>query len=214
MDKILQGCLIALEGGESVGKSTQTRLLYNRILEDYPDYAVIRSAEPSDMVRELVTQYEIHDLTRMHLITAGRAESHWTTIRPHLEKGGIVITDRYLLSTLVYQFNYSTEAQKAHDGATWEQKMHLNLVLDLPVRIAQQRVEGKSLDVLESAGLTEWANRRAHYQWYAKRRDDTVIIGANGSRGEVHEQIWGFVKPLVDLQIAKGEVVSNGCVHS
>ena len=214
MDKILQGCLIALEGGEAVGKSTQSHLLYNRFLKDYPNCEVILTCEPSDMVRKLVTEHEIHDLTRMHLITAGRAESHWTTIRPHLEKGGIVITDRYLLSTLVYQFNYSTAAQSAHDAATWEQKMDINLVLELPLKVARERISGKKLDVLESAPATEWATRKAHYQWYAKRRDDTVMIDASGSREEVHERLWSYVKPLVDLQIAKGEVVRNGCVHS
>ena len=211
MDKILQGCLIALEGGEAVGKTLQSHLLHNRIMKDYRDYPLILTSEPSDMVRELVTQHEIHDLTRMHLITAGRAETHWKTIRPHLEKGGIVITDRYLLSTLVYQFNYSVEAQKAHDGATWEQKMHLNLVLDLPVRIARERIEGKSLDVLESMPITEWANRRAHYQWYTRQREDTVLIDANSDREEVHERIWSYVKPLLDFQIAKGEVVREAC---
>ena len=87
--------------------------------------------------------------------------------------------------------------------------MHLNLVLDLPVRIARERVEGKSLDVLESAGSTEWANRRAHYQWYARQREDTVLIDANSDRKEVHGRIWSYVNPLLDFQIAKGEVVCN-----
>lgn len=208
-EKFLQGCLIALEGGESVGKTTQAQLLYDRMLEEYPDYAVLMSREPSDLVRELVTQHEIHDLTRMHLITAGRAETHWTTLRPHLDRGGIVITDRYLLSTLVYQFNFSTDAQRAHDGATWEQKMDINLVMQLPLKVARERIEGKKLDVLESAPASEWATRKAHYQWYAKRRDDTVMIDGSGTRDEVHKRLWAYVKPLVDLKIAKGDVVCN-----
>ena len=204
-----RGCLIALEGSEGVGKTLQSHLLYNRIMKDYPDYAVFLTCEPSDMVRELVTQHEIHDLTRMHLITAGRAETHWTVHQPELEKGGIIITDRYLLSTLCYQNNYATAAQEAHNHATDAQAADVNIVLDMPVSQARERL-GDHLDVLEDVPTWVWVNRRANFQWQVECRDDTVQVDALGTREEVHERIWAIAKPTIDLAIVKGDVITDG----
>ena len=102
-----KGLFIAIEGNEASGKSTQAHSLYYRINREYEMTPLILTSEPDDMVRELVTQHHIDEMTRMLLISAGRREVHERIIKPRMLNGGVVVTDRYFLSTLVYQHQWS-----------------------------------------------------------------------------------------------------------
>lgn len=103
------GLFITFEGPEGCGKSTQARLLYERLhMRGYP---VILTREPggtriSDMIRRIVLDLqhtEIAPTTETLLFSAARAQLVSQVIRPYLEQGGIVICDRYADSTYAYQ---------------------------------------------------------------------------------------------------------------
>lgn len=202
---IEKGLLIALEGGECVGKTVQSCMLRARIMLEYPAYNTERTCEPSYMVRELVTQHDIHDITRLYLIAAGRAQTYWDVHEPVLSQGGIIITDRYLMSTMVYQNNWITAATEAHAQATWEQDAHVNIVLDMPVELARERV-GQHPDVLEDVPESVWAGRRARFLYWAEQWDNTEVVDAVGTREQVHTRIWSIVQPLIDKKISEGLV--------
>ena len=199
---IEKGLLIALEGGECVGKTEQSCMLKKRIMLEYPEYQVERTCEPSYMVRELVTKRDIYDITRLYLIAAGRAQTYWDVHEPVLREGGIIVTDRYLMSTLVYQNNWHVAATEAHAQATWEQDAHVNIVLDMPVKIARKRMSPQP-DVLEDVPESVWAGRRARFLYWAEQWDNTEVIDALGTHEEVHARIWKIVQPLIEKRISE-----------
>lgn len=98
-----RGLFITIEGGDGCGKTT----LINNLKMYFDD--VLFTKEPggcefSDKVRKLIFESEnILPTTCMYLFCASRAEHVDKVIRPNLEKGRVVISDRYLHSSLVYQ---------------------------------------------------------------------------------------------------------------
>ena len=102
------GCLIAFEGVEGSGKSTQLELL-RRLLEERGREVVV-TREPGgtpagERVRALVLDpaVELHPRAEALLFAAARAELVEAVIRPALERGAVVLCDRYLDSSLAYQ---------------------------------------------------------------------------------------------------------------
>jgi len=103
------GCLIAFEGVEGSGKSTQVARLAEHLLATGLD--VVTTREPggtrvAEAVREILLDSDIeamNDRTEALLYAAARAEHVAKVIRPALERGAYVITDRYLDSSLAYQ---------------------------------------------------------------------------------------------------------------
>jgi dTMP kinase len=102
------GRLIAFEGVEGSGKSTQLELL-RRLLEERGREVVV-TREPGgtpagERVRALVLDpaVELHPRAEALLFAAARAELVEAVIRPALERGAVVLCDRYLDSSLAYQ---------------------------------------------------------------------------------------------------------------
>jgi dTMP kinase len=100
---------ITFEGPEGSGKSTQARLLYERLYARR--YPVILVREPGgtrigDLIRRIVLDLqhtEMAPTTETLLFSAARAQLVSEVIRPYLEQGGIVLCDRYADSTFAYQ---------------------------------------------------------------------------------------------------------------
>lgn len=100
---------ITFEGPEGSGKSTQARLLYERL--HTMGYPVILVREPggtriSDMIRRIVLDLqhtEMAPTTEILLFSAARAQLVGEVVRPYLHHGGIVLCDRYADSTYAYQ---------------------------------------------------------------------------------------------------------------
>ena len=199
-----KGLFIAMEGGEGVGKTTQTALLYDRIAKEYPQCEVIRSKEPTELIRDLVTQYPLQDITRLYLIAAGRAEAHATLIKPALEEGYIVITDRYVFSSLVYQgHNHYAAVCNAHYHATEGLHADINIVLDMCPEQAMSRMIGE-LDVLEKAEPEEWERRRQAYLDWGRKLNSVKVIDAHEDINTIHENIWNMIEHMIDNKLNKG----------
>src|SRR5262245_33431559 len=104
-----KGLFITFEGPEGCGKSTQARILYERLQK--AEYPVILTREPGgtgigDTVRRLLLDMqnaEMEPTTETLLFAAARAQLVGEVVRPYLEMGGIVICDRYADSTYAYQ---------------------------------------------------------------------------------------------------------------
>lgn len=103
------GVFITFEGPEGSGKSTQARLLYERLqAEGYP---VILTREPGgtrigELIRRILVDLrhtEMAPTTETLLFSAARAQLVSELIRPYLNTGGIVLCDRYADSTFAYQ---------------------------------------------------------------------------------------------------------------
>jgi dTMP kinase len=103
-----QGLFITFEGGDGSGKSTQARLLAERLRDE--GYPVVRTFEPGGTsigvaLRELLlnARFAIKPLTELLVFEAARAENVETVIKPALRRGDIVICDRFTDSSIAYQ---------------------------------------------------------------------------------------------------------------
>lgn len=103
------GCFISFEGGDGSGKSTQIRILTDRL--ESKGFEVVRSREPGgtpigEEIRKILLDPEnkaMDAMTETMLYAAARAQLVAQVIRPALERGCVVICDRFLDSSIAYQ---------------------------------------------------------------------------------------------------------------
>jgi dTMP kinase len=145
------GLLITFEGGEGVGKSTQAERLFLKLKGFGID--VIHAQEPgsSDLgnnVRRWIKRANSSSpLAETLLFQAARAQLMFETVRPALDRGKVVILDRYIDSTLAYQ-GYARGGdlktiKKLNDIATAELTPHLTIFLDLDPKVSLARVSNE-----------------------------------------------------------------------
>lgn len=105
----MRGILITFEGIEGCGKSTQARLLAGDLRADGREVVALRepgSTPLGDAIRGILLDREsppFCGLAEAYLFAASRAELVQSTIRPALDRGAVVICDRFVDSSLVYQ---------------------------------------------------------------------------------------------------------------
>ncbi|WP_448586489.1 dTMP kinase [Thermaurantiacus sp.] len=175
--------LIAFEGGEGAGKSTQASLLAERLQRD--GHAVEVSREPggtpgAEAIRDLLVSGARDRWTaetEALLVAAARADHVTRRIRPALEAGRIVLLDRFIHSTLAYQ-GYGRGVQLAdlrllHRVATGDLWPDLVVLLDLPADAGLAR-----------AGRRGGANRfdRLDPAFHARVREGYLALAADDPR--------------------------------
>ena len=200
------GVFIALEGGEGAGKSTQAKLLESWLSGLGHD--VVLTREPGGTavgaaLRSILLDHETGALsprTEALVYAADRAEHLDALIRPALTVGSIVITDRYVDSTLAYQGAGrsldTTDLEQLAHVATGGLRPHLTIVLDIdPVEgLARagdhDRIEAEPLDF----------HPRVREQFLALATADPdryLVVSATDDRDVVHAAIRAAVEPLL-----------------
>jgi dTMP kinase len=200
------GVFVCFEGGEGGGKSTQARLLASR-LTDHGFHPVL-TFEPGDTavgkeIRRIVLDPatgELSDRTEMLLYAADKAEHVDTVVLPALERGDVVITDRYVDSTLAYQGAGRTlmidEVEQVARWATHDLRPHLTVVLDLEPahglgRFAERdRIEGEGPEFHERV-------RTAFLTMAAADPDHYTVLDARRPVDEIAAEVWRRVEPLL-----------------
>ena len=102
----MKGILITLEGPDGSGKSTQARLLSNRLKREGRDVATTREpggTPAAESLRLIALDQQLDPRAELLVFLAARAEHVATLIRPTLERGRIVVCDRYIDSSVAYQ---------------------------------------------------------------------------------------------------------------
>jgi len=201
------GFLLSFEGSEGCGKSTQIRLLRERLEKSGRRVEVLREpggTEVGESIRHLLQHAkEGHGMTpeaELLLFAASRAQIVREKIRPLLEKGVVVILDRFFDSTTVYQGHArglpleSVSAINAFAiGGTLPQ---LTIVLDMDTHTAWQRIHatGRELDRMESQPREFFEKVRQGYLDIARAEPGRVtVIDAARSEQQVHDDIWNLV---------------------
>jgi dTMP kinase len=202
-----RGQLIVLEGVEGVGKTTQIRLLGEWLAEQGIPSFTIR--EPGgtplgDEIRRLLldSHLSVSDRAEALLFMASRAQVTADEIVPRLDRGEIVLADRFFLSTYAYQCGGrglpDAVVREANRLATGDLVPDLTVLLDLPVRDGLARVEQRGArDRIERSGDGFHERVGAAFlrfrepQWLAAHREvgPVVIVAAGGDPEAVHARI-------------------------
>lgn len=158
---LARGVFVTFEGGDGVGKSTQAERLQEWL--EAQGYTTVRTREPGGtevgrLVRDIVLHHRGEIVARAEalLYAADRAQHVATVVRPALERGDIVIQDRYFDSSLAYQGAGRVlgrdEVRRLSLWAVEGLIPDVTVLLDLDPDIARERREaqGKPFDRLEA----------------------------------------------------------------
>ena len=204
------GVFVCFEGGEGSGKSTQARLLSEWLQGE--GYAVRLTHEPGDTpvgveLRRIVLSPETGALsprTEALLYIADKAEHVDEVVQPALDRGEVVVTDRYVDSTLAYQGGGRDLAmgdlEEVARWATHGLRPHLTIVLDLEQQHGLSRFEGRDRIEMEPLEFLERA-RPAFLRLAEADPDHYLVIDARRGIDEIAEQVLAAVRPLLGQAI-------------
>ena len=196
----MSGLFVAFEGVDRSGKTTQLRLLAQRLGEKHE---VIVTREPggtpvAEAIRVLLLADDVEMSARCEtlLFAAARADHVEQTIRPALDRDAIVLTDRFLDSSLAYQGVARglgvDEVESVNMWATEGLLPDVTIMLDLPVGTSVQR-EGNT-DRMENEGQLFQARVRRGLMDLANRNPQRyAVIDASGSIEDVAEHVWAAI---------------------
>ena len=192
------GVFISFEGGEGSGKSTQTQLL-KTFLEGKGE-KVLLSREPGGTplgkkLRDILLDNQTGNISPRSealMYAADRAHHVYSLIRPALAAGEIVITDRYLDSSVAYQgagrILQPSEVARISRWATENLAPNLTIVMDIPAEIGLARLQ--SLDRLEAEPLAFHERIRQEFLNIASSDPERYfVVDATQDKEVIHEQI-------------------------
>ena len=207
-----RGLFIALEGGDGAGKSTQARLL--RAWIEGLGQTMVVTREPGGTefgrrVRELVL-HGSHVAARAEalLFAADRAHHVETLIRPALERGDVVITDRYMDSSIAYQgAGRDLGVAEVRDLNTWATRglvPALTVLVDLPAAVGRAR-RGGVHDRLEAEADDFHGAVREHFLALAGADPDRyLVVDGLLPPEQIHQLVRARVAPLLALPTMRG----------
>lgn len=196
--------LIVFEGIDGSGKSTQLKKLADWFRERERQVDCFRdpgSTRLGNQIREwLLGDHDlpIHPRAEMMLFSTARTQLVEECLRPALQQRRVVLLDRYIFSTVVYQ-GYAGELDPraiwtVNRIATNSLMPDLTLVFDLPVDKALARL-GKSLDRMESRGAEYFERVRAGFLQEAEQWPTSVeVLDADRSEDELHQDVLRVVE--------------------
>jgi len=206
---ITKGLFISFEGGEGAGKSTQTKLL-KEWLEKQGE-TVVLTREPGgttlgNQIRQILLDNNtgvISPRSEALMYAADRAHHVYSVIRPALDRGDVVITDRYIDSSIAYQgagrVLLPSEVSRISRWATESLTPSLTIILDLPAEIGLGRLH--TTDRLESEPLNFHERVRQEYLNMAQIDPERyLVVDARQSIEQIHSTIIERVSTLAALK--------------
>lgn len=195
------GRFLVLEGVEGAGKTTQVRLLAEWLESCGVSFTLAREpggTEAGEAIRNVVQErieLSVPPTTELLLYLAARSAFVSEIALPALDRGELLIADRFSMSTYAYQ-GYGRgldlgEIRKLDRFATGGLVPDLYVVLDLPVEEgrARQRAEGKEEDRLEASGETFLRAVHRGYQELVESDIRAELVDALGTPDEVHQRV-------------------------
>jgi dTMP kinase len=200
------GVFVCFEGGDGSGKSTQSKRLATWLEEE--GYVALLTFEPGDTevgrkLRTIVLSPEtgeISDRTEALLYAADKSEHVDSVVQPALDRGEVVITDRYVDSMLAYQGTGRAlaldEVEQVARWATHDLRPHLTVVLDLEPAHGlgrfeeRDRIEGESLEFHQRV-------RESFLRMADADPDHYLVLDARADLDEITAQVREAVVPLL-----------------
>jgi dTMP kinase len=195
----VRGLLITFEGVEGSGKSTQARLLAAWLRER--GRAVRLTSEPGVTTLGIAVRALFQadaarptPLAEMFLFLAARQQLIAEVIRPAIERGEVVISDRYADATVAYQgYGRGVDVQTIKELnllATGGVLPDLTVLLDIDARLGMRRIAGRAHDAFEKLGHEFHHRVRQGYLEIAREQKDRVaVISGDREEAEVADAI-------------------------
>lgn len=216
------GAFITIEGGEGGGKSTQARALVARLKNAGVEAIVTREpggSEDAELIREALLDGTFEKLgpkIEALLFAAARIDHIDEKIRPALEAGTWIVSDRFHDSTRAYQgalgevsTRFLEELERVSLGSL---RPHLTLILDLPARVGLARAAARrethaKPDRFEKQSVAFHDGLRQAFLAIAAREPERcVIVDATQSPEDVEQAIWDAVSHRLALPSAAARV--------
>ncbi|WP_019223322.1 dTMP kinase [Bartonella rattaustraliani] len=201
----MSGYFITFEGGEGAGKTTQISLLAQYLCSK--DYDVLTTREPggtagAEAIRHILLSGQVQHygpFMEAVLFTAARADHVQEVIIPSLQKGKVVLCDRFIDSTRVYQGHNDrvcSSVLSALESIALNGIMpHLTFLLDIPATYGMERAnlrrkKTEVVDYFERSELKIQEQRRQAFLRLAKKEPHRFrVIDATGAVEDVAQQI-------------------------
>ena len=218
----MAGRFITFEGGEGAGKSTQVQFLAERLKG--AGITCVLTREPggtatAEAIRRLLLSGFAEQLGvdgEAVLFAAARADHVEHVIRPALDAGQWVLSDRFFNSTHVYQSAADTSFLEALDRvAVGSTRPDLTIILDLPVEVGMARAaarmaeSGTVPDRFErDETVLHEARRQAFLKIAAEAPERCVVVDATRPEAEVAKAVW----QAVDMRLVRPAAAQHGQV--
>ncbi len=211
----MAAAFITFEGIDGCGKSTQMRMLASELR--LRGLEVVTTREPGGTplgtrVRKLLldTEEQVDPLAELLLYAADRAQHVRALVRPALDSGHVVLSDRYADATAAYQGAgrgfppelISELIALATGGLMPDLTLIFDLTIDESQRRAQRRVrKGIQQDRLDAEDAAFHTRVRDAYLKIAAAEPERVrVVDASGSVQETHSQVMRIVMPLLEAR--------------
>ena len=203
------GTLISFEGSEGSGKSTQITRLADRLQQAGREVVATREpggTEIGEQIRNIIVHNskgdEMCPETELLLFTAARAQVVREVIAPALKRGAIVLSDRFLDSSTVYQGIARNLApgpvSEINRFAVGNVMPDLTIVIDVPTEVSLQRVRQRASDLpdrMERENINFYKKVREGYLLLAKEWPDRVVVlDGTQTPAALEKKIWTFVQ--------------------
>ena len=206
----MAGLFVTFEGGDASGKTTQIGLLADWLKEQGKTVVVTREPGGSDLgneLRDIVLHRRgfIAPRAEALIYAADRAHHIHEVVRPALERGEVVLQDRYLDSSVAYQgagrVLDPSEVREVSLWATEGLMPDVTVSLDVPadIGLARQASEERAYDRLEAEALEFHERVRDSYLDIAQENPDrVVVIDGTAAIDEVHRAVLERVSQALD----------------
>lgn len=206
----MSGLFITMEGTDGSGKTTQIKLLEEYLLNK--GYKVVCTREPggtpiSEKIREIIidkNNSEMTDMTEALLYAAARAQHVSQVILPTLKEGGIVISDRFVDSSIVYQGFARSIGERLikniNKYAIEDLEPDITFFLKLRPEDGLKRKKAQSeLDRLEAEKFSFHQRVYDGYVRLSKRCKNRIqVIDALKNVDEIHTEIINGINSLLE----------------
>lgn len=206
------GKLISFEGSEGSGKSTQIALLAAHFQKEGRD--VVSTREPGgteigEQIRNIIVHNskgdEMCPETELLLFTAARAQLVREVIAPALTRGAVVLSDRFLDSSTVYQGigrNLAADpVAQINRFAVGNVMPDITIVIDVPTELGLERIRQRASDLpdrMERENIDFYQKIREGYLVLAKGMPDRfAVVDGTQSQDAVAKKIWAAVKDRI-----------------
>jgi dTMP kinase len=204
-----KGIFIAFEGGEGSGKSTQSKLLKEWLEEEGEEVLLSREPGGTEMgkdLRRILLDHstgEISPRAEALLYAADRAHHVFSKIRPALDRGEVVITDRYFDSSIAYQgagrVLVSGEVARISRWATESLFPTLTILIDQPAEIGLGRLKSKDRLEIEPIDFHERI-RQEYLQLTLLDPERYLVVDGRQTIEEIHNEIIARVGEIPGLR--------------